>query len=74
MLSNEEFLLSEEAGISQMENLDKLEEEIYAQNIFVQEGSQLSIMSNHKKPSKEVNELSRRTLRFIETLRFLKEK
>jgi len=67
-------MLSEEAGISQMENLDKLEEEIYAQNIFVQEGSQLSIMSNHKKPSKEVNELSRSTLRFIETLRFLKEK
>ena len=64
---------AEDAGYSYVDRLAQLEEELYAQGIYVKEGSHPHRMSKFKQPSQEVIELSRSNMRFIETVRFLKK-
>lgn len=74
LLSTEQFLLGEGVGTIFLNNLNIAEEKLFAQNIFIPPGSHASRMSDYKKPSKKVIEISRNNLKFVETLRFLKAK
>jgi len=64
--------MAKEVGYSYVDRLAQLEEDMYAQGIHVKEGSPMSMMAKFKRPTQEVIDLSRRNLRFVETVRFLK--
>ena len=64
--------MAEDAGYSYVDRLTQLEEELYAQGIYVKEGSHPYRMSKFKQPSQQVIDASRSNMRFIETIRFLK--
>ena len=64
--------MAEEAGYSYVDRLAQLEEELFAKGIYVKEGSHPYRMSKFKQPSQQVIDASRSNMRFIETIRFLK--
>lgn len=71
-LSRDEVRSAHEAGYSYVDRLTQLEEDLYAQGFHVKEGSPMSMMAKFKRPSKEVIALSRSNMRFVETVRYLK--
>lgn len=71
-LSHDEMRMAKDAGYSYVDRLAQLEEDMYAQGLHVKEDSPMSMMAKFKRPTQEVIDLSRRNLRFVETVRFLK--
>ena len=65
-------MMAKEAGYSYVDRLTQLEEDLYAQGIRVKEGSPMSTMAKFKRPSQDVIDLSRKNMRFVETVRYLK--
>lgn len=64
--------MAEQVGFTYLDRLSQLEEELYAKGIYVKEGSHMSRMAKFKQPSQEIIELSKRSMQFTETVRFLK--
>ena len=73
-LSQSERLMAKDAGQSYVDRLAQLDKDLYAQGFHVKEGSgsPMCMMAKFKRPSKEVIDLSKRNMRFIETVRILK--
>lgn len=71
-LTQDERNVAKEAGYSYVDRLTQLEEDLYAQGFHVKEGSPMSMMAKFKRPSQDVIDLSRTNMRFIETIRYLK--
>lgn len=72
-LSDYELKMSEEAGYSYVDRISQLEEELYAQGVFVKEGSHMFQMSKFKQPSREAIDLAQKSMQLVETTRFLKK-
>jgi len=71
-LSQNEREIVKEAGYSYVDRLSQLEEDLYAKGFHVKEGSPMSSMAKFKRPSKEVIDLSKKNVQFVETVRILK--
>ncbi len=64
--------MAEEVGHSYVDRIMQMEEDLYAQGVYVKEGSHMSRMAKFKQPSQEVIELGQKTMQLIETTLFLK--
>ena len=71
-LTDHELRMAEQVGFSYVDRLTQVEEELFAQGIYVKEGSHMSRMAKFKQPSQKIINLSRKGMQFTETVRFLK--
>jgi len=72
LLTKDERMVAKEAGYSYVDRLTQLEEDLYARGFHVKEGSPMSMMAKFKRPSQDIIDLSRTNMRFVETVRYLK--
>ena len=72
LLTQDDRQVAKEAGHSYVDRLTQLEEDLYAQGFHVKEGSPMSMMAKFKRPTQAVIDLSRTNMRFLETVRYLK--
>ena len=70
--TDRELRLADQAGFSYVDRLAQLEEELYAQGVYVKEGSHMAKMAKFKQPSKEAIEMGQRSMQLIQATRFLK--
>ena len=59
--------MSEQVGYSYADQLAQLEEDLYAQGQYVQEGSPFFKMAQFKQPAPEAQELARKATRYLAT-------
>ena len=71
-VTDQEMKMGEAAGYSYVDKLAQIEEDLLAQGIYVKEDSPLYRMSQFKRPTREVLELSKMSLQLLETTRYLK--
>jgi len=55
-----------------VDRLAQLEEDLYAQGVYVKEGCPMSRMAKFKQPNKEAIKLGQQSMQLIEATRFLK--
>ena len=64
--------LSEEAGLSYVDRLTQLEEELLRDGHYVQSGSPFYSMAQFKRANPEARELGQKAIRMLESTRFIK--
>jgi len=71
-LTQDERRMAQKAGYSYVDRLTQREEVLYDQGFHVKEGSPMSMMAKFKRPTQDVIDLSRTSMRFVETVRYLR--
>lgn len=73
-LTDGEMRTVAEEGYSYVDRLAQIEEDLYAQGVYVKEDSHLYRMSQFKRPSREAIEMNKKSMQLIETTRLLKDR